>query len=180
MWGKKKSNPKAAAATTRFDTLISNKTKITGDIHFSGGLHIDGKVAGTIRAEDDGDAVVRISNLAIVEGDVVAPHVIVNGRVNGDVYSTKHIELAAKASIKGNVYYNLIEMAMGAAVNGSLVHSNKEQQEAAPQAALPKAAKPELISSKTGEGKEKGEGALELDVEGGDAEGAAGDLPEDG
>ena len=36
-----------------------------------------------------------------------------------------HLELAAKASVHGNVYYNLIEMAMGAAVNGSLVHQRE-------------------------------------------------------
>lgn len=135
MWGKSKSNPKSAASV-RFDTLISNKTQITGDIQFSGGLHIDGKVTGTIRAADDGDAVVRVSDLGIVEGDVIAPHVVINGRVNGDVYSTKHIELAAKASIQGNVYYNLIEMAMGAEVNGNLVHSTEESPLKAPAKAL--------------------------------------------
>jgi len=151
MWGKKKPNTKAAA-TARFDTLISNKTKITGDIYFTGGLHIDGHVTGTIKAEDDADGVVRISNRGVVEGDVVAPHVIVNGRVNGDVHSSKHIELAEKASIKGNVFYNLIEMAMGAAVNGNLVHSDKTTSEAAPA----KAAKPELVSAKPLE-KESGE-----------------------
>lgn len=147
MWGKKKPNPKAATSMARFDTLISNKTKITGDIHFSGGIHIDGHVTGTIRAEDDADGVVRISNLGVVEGDVVAPHVIVNGRVNGDVYSSKHIELAEKASIKGNVYYNLIEMAMGAAVNGNLVHTDKAAETKVPA----KAGKPELISAKSPE-----------------------------
>jgi len=32
--------------------------------------------------------------------------------------------LALNARIIGNVYYNLIEMAMGAEVNGSLIHSS--------------------------------------------------------
>ncbi len=121
MWGKKKPSPKPAP-NSRFDTLISTKTQVTGDILFSGGLHIDGKVAGAIRADDGGDAVVRISDSGVVEGDVVAPHVVINGRVNGDVHASKHIELAAKASVQGTVYYNLIEMEMGAEVNGSLVH----------------------------------------------------------
>jgi cytoskeletal protein CcmA (bactofilin family) len=46
-----------------------------------------------------------------------------NGQVTGDVRSAERIELAAKAKVDGDVYYNLIEMAMGAAVNGSLVHN---------------------------------------------------------
>ena len=123
MWGKKKGKHKQhQSTTTHFDTLISGKTQIVGDLQFSGGLHIDGLVRGTIRAEEDSEAIVRISDIGEIDGDVIAPHIIVNGTVHGDVYASKHIELAANASIKGNVYYHLIEMAMGAEVNGNLVH----------------------------------------------------------
>ena len=121
MWGDKKTKIRKSS-TGHFDTLISNKTQLEGDIHFSGGLHIDGMVKGTIRADESGEAIVRISDVGEVHGDVIAPHIIVNGTVHGDVYSSKHIELAANASIKGNVYYHLIEMVMGAEVNGNLVH----------------------------------------------------------
>jgi cytoskeletal protein CcmA (bactofilin family) len=119
MWGKKTNSKKV---TGHFDTLISSQTSVQGNMHFSGGLHIDGKVQGTLRADENGDAVVRISDVGEVDGDVIAPHIIVNGTVHGDVYASKHLELASKASIKGNVYYHLIEMAMGAEVNGKLVH----------------------------------------------------------
>ncbi len=125
MWGsnKKKSGKKQYQSPhVHFDTLVSSKTQIQGDIQFSGGLHIDGLIRGTIRAEDDSEAMVRISDIGEIDGDVIAPHIIVNGTVHGDVYASKHIELASKASIKGNVYYHLIEMAMGAEVNGNLVH----------------------------------------------------------
>mgnify|MGYP000214465374 CR=1 FL=1 len=123
MWGKSKSKSKHhQSTTTHFDTLVSGKTQIVGDLQFSGGLHIDGLVRGTIRAEEDSEAIVRISDIGEIDGDVIAPHIIVNGTVHGDVYASKHIELAANASIKGNVYYHLIEMAMGAEVNGNLVH----------------------------------------------------------
>ena len=47
--------------------------------------------------------------------------------VEGDVYSSDHIELAAKARVVGNVYYNLIEMVMGSEVNGSLLHRSPEE-----------------------------------------------------
>lgn len=105
-----------------YDTLISNNTEIVGDIKFSGGLHIDGKVKGCVIAQDNSNAVVRISDHGVVEGEVRAPHVIINGEVMGDVYSSEHAELAAKASVTGTVYYNLLEMVMGAQVNGSLEH----------------------------------------------------------
>lgn len=110
---------------SHYDTLISNKTSISGDLHFSGGLHIDGRVEGTVYAEDGSDAVLRISDVGEVSGDVYAPHIIVNGTVHGNVYSSEDLELASKASIDGNVYYHLIEMAMGASVNGSLLHQRE-------------------------------------------------------
>lgn len=124
MWGKSKQKGKGRhnSPNIHFDTLVSSKTQIEGDLQFSGGLHIDGLIRGTIRAEEDSEAIVRISDIGEIDGDVIAPHIIVNGTVHGDVYASKHIELAKNASIKGNVYYHLIEMAMGAEVNGNLVH----------------------------------------------------------
>ena len=123
MLGKKKQKPRRPAG--HFDTLVSSRTTVKGDVHFSGGLHVDGTIRGRVVAEEGGDAVLRVSEVGSVEGDIVAPHVIVNGTVHGDVYASTHLELAEEASIHGNVYYNLIEMAMGASVNGSLVHQNE-------------------------------------------------------
>lgn len=123
MLGRKKQKPRRP--TGNFDTLISSRADIHGDVHFSGGLHVDGKVRGMLVAEEGSDAVLRISEVGVVEGDIRAPHVIINGTVKGDVYASSHLELAANAAIHGNVYYDLIEMAMGATVNGSLVHQNE-------------------------------------------------------
>ncbi|TDT44615.1 cytoskeletal protein CcmA (bactofilin family) [Halospina denitrificans] len=117
-----KSKSARKAGSVQFDTLVSNKTSVKGDIHFSGGLHVDGKIEGTVYAEEGSDAVLRISDIGEIEGDVYAPHIIINGTVYGNVYSSEDLELASKAAIHGNVYYHLIEMAMGAAVNGSLLH----------------------------------------------------------
>ena len=119
MLGSKK---KKANANHHYDTLVSNQTRIEGDVHFTGGLHVDGTVVGSVIADDESNALVRISDQGVVEGEVRAPHIIINGQVKGDVYSSEHVELAANASVTGTVHYNLIEMVMGAQVNGSLVH----------------------------------------------------------
>lgn len=111
--------------TNNFDTLISSKAEIVGDIHFSGGLHIDGKVYGNIIADDDSKAVLRVSDKGLVEGEVSVPHIIVNGTIVGDVHSCEHLELAAKAEIKGNIFYNTVEMVMGSQVDGRLAHRYK-------------------------------------------------------
>lgn len=123
MLGKKQQKPRKP--TTHFDTLISSRTSVIGDVQFSGGLHVDGNIRGSVFAEEGSEAILRISEVGMVEGDITAPHVVINGTVHGDVYASVHLELATKASIHGNVYYNLIQMAMGAQVNGSLVHQKE-------------------------------------------------------
>ena len=114
---------KSKSASTKVDTIIGQQTRIEGDVHFSGGLHIDGQVKGGVIAEADSTSVLTVSEHGSIEGDVRVPTVILNGKVTGDVHSAERIELAVKARVDGDVYYNLIEMAMGAAVNGSLVHN---------------------------------------------------------
>jgi cytoskeletal protein CcmA (bactofilin family) len=118
MWGKRKKK------VTQIDSLIGQGTVINGDVEFSGGLHIDGLVKGNILAGDDSGSILTLSEQGSVEGEVRVPNVVINGTVKGNVYADEHVELALNARIVGNVYYNLIEMAMGAEVNGSLVHAS--------------------------------------------------------
>jgi cytoskeletal protein CcmA (bactofilin family) len=106
-------------------TLVGVGTRITGDIEFHGGLHLDGTVVGNICAEDDTDAVLSISQDGLIEGTVKAPQVVLNGTVKGDVIATDRVELGPTARVVGNVVYNLIEMAIGAEVNGKLVHQTE-------------------------------------------------------
>lgn len=118
MWGQNK-KPKQ---TAHIDSLIGQNTEIHGDVYFSGGLHIDGTVKGSVVAEKGDDSVLTLSERGTIEGEVKVPNVVVNGSVIGDVHATGHVELAAQARVHGNVYYSLIEMAMGAEVNGKLMH----------------------------------------------------------
>ena len=109
-------------------TLISRATKVIGDLHFTGELLLEGKVTGNIIAEDEKDAKLVIADTGIVEGEIRAPVVIVNGKVLGNIYSSKHLELAAKGNVTGTVHYHSIEMVKGAQVNGSMI--NKQQESA--------------------------------------------------
>ncbi len=130
MWGSRKNK-----RVTRIDSLIGQETEIQGDIVFSGRLHVDGRVLGNITARDEKDenSVLTLSEQGNLEGEVRAPYIILNGQVNGHVYALEHIELAPNARVTGNVHYKLIEMAMGAEVNGNLVH---DEPPASPPPAL--------------------------------------------
>ena len=127
MWGNKK-KPKQ---TAQIDSLIGQNTEIRGDVCFSGGLHVDGVVKGSVIAEKGDDSVLTLSERGTIEGEVRVPNVVVNGTVIGDVHAGGHVELASHARVHGNVYYSLIEMAMGAEVNGNLVHRPNEESKMA-------------------------------------------------
>jgi len=106
---------------TEATTLIAAGTEIRGDILFAGRLHVDGKVEGAIRGEG-AQAMLTLSEQASVTGEVQAPHIVVNGSINGDVTASERLELASNARVEGNVFYKVLEMSAGARINGKMVH----------------------------------------------------------
>ncbi len=123
MWGGGKQKPE------KVDTLIGQQTELRGDVVFSGGLHVDGKIKGSVIADDASPAVLVLSEHGLIEGDIRVPYIVVNGVVIGDIHVHETAELAPHARVTGNVYYNRIEMSMGAEVNGNLVHIEEPVKE---------------------------------------------------
>jgi len=116
MFGNKPTKP-----DERIDTLIGAGTRVDGNIHFAGGLRIDGLVKGNVVAEDNGTVV--LSAEATIEGEVRVAHAVINGRVVGPIHGTESIELQAKANVSGDVHYKSLEVHLGAIVQGRLVHA---------------------------------------------------------
>lgn len=103
-------------------TLIAPGTQVKGDLTFGEQLYVNGRVEGNIYADPDSNASVVIAEGGSVHGEIRVPNVVVNGAVEGDVHAGAKVELAAKARVKGNVYYKLMEMQLGATVEGQMVH----------------------------------------------------------
>ena len=125
-----RSSNKSPTVTGPAHTLISRQTEIIGDLRFNGELIVEGKIKGNVYADDNSGALIRIAATGVVEGEIWVPSAVVNGLVKGDLHSSKHLELAAKSVVMGNVFYNLIEMVMGSEVNGSLMQIARAQQDA--------------------------------------------------
>lgn len=119
----KKKQPRRAGV----ETLVGSNTKIKGDLNFEGHAHINGTVEGDVTCAADSNSALTVSEYGNVEGGVTVPYVELHGIVRGDVYATQRIELGPTARVIGNVYYNLIEMAIGAEINGKLVHQPEGQ-----------------------------------------------------
>ena len=111
----------------KVSTVVGKETEILGDLNFSGGLHVDGCIKGNLTSVADTPSLLMISETGRVEGEVRVANLVLNGTVVGDVYVAQRLELASEARITGTVHYSLLEMAMGAEVNGRLVHSDEAE-----------------------------------------------------
>jgi cytoskeletal protein CcmA (bactofilin family) len=117
MFGNKQSKPQ-----NRIDSLIGAGTKVNGDLHFSGGLRIDGEVEGNVIANPGKPSTLVLSENARVDGEIKVTHLVVNGVVAGPVYAAEYLELQSKAKLVGDVHYKTLEIQLGAIIEGRLIH----------------------------------------------------------
>jgi cytoskeletal protein CcmA (bactofilin family) len=104
------------------DTLIGAKTRINGDVEFSGGFRLDGYINGNVKCESGADSTLSVSEEGCIEGSVIVPNIVLNGIVKGDIEASDRVELGPKARVMGSVHYTTIETAVGAQINGKLIH----------------------------------------------------------
>jgi cytoskeletal protein CcmA (bactofilin family) len=115
MFSKKNSKPQSIA------TLIGADTIVRGDVAFSGGLHLEGRVVGDVTG-DESRSVLTVGEQGVIEGSVRLGQLVLNGTITGDVQVSQRAELGPTARVEGNLRYSVLEMAGGARVNGRLVH----------------------------------------------------------
>lgn len=118
MWPFKKSTK----IQNSIDTLIGADTRIEGDIHFSGGLRVDGTIIGNVTEPNASPCTLILSEHGRIEGAVNAAKIVINGKVVGPITAGVFIELQSKAHITGDVYYKSLEMHTGAVIEGKLVY----------------------------------------------------------
>jgi len=126
MFGDKKTmKPSSPSA---IECLVGERMSIVGDVHFAGGLQVEGKIKGTVIADDASDAFLQISDRGKVEGQVQVPQVEIHGELLGDV-TAERLKLGTTARIRGNIYYKVLEMAAGAQINGQMVHQDEPRKQ---------------------------------------------------
>ena len=113
---------KANKIDSRIDTLIGADTRIEGDMHFSGGLRVDGAIRGNVIEPAEKPSTLILSEHGKIEGAVTAAKIVLNGKVIGNVKASQFIELQTKARITGDLYYKSLEMHTGAVIEGKLVY----------------------------------------------------------
>lgn len=126
MFGSKEANTNKVIGSNE-TTLIARGTEVSGEIRFAGCLEIEGVVRGNLVAIEGAEsAQVRVQDSGAVHGDICAPIVVVNSKVEGNIYSSARVELAEKSEVNGDVHYQIVEMVKGAQINGSMLYSSSE------------------------------------------------------
>ncbi len=113
----------------RISSIIAEHNVLTGELHFSGGLHLDGRVRGEVVGQQDTNSTLIVSKSGAVEGNVRVANLVLAGTIEGDVEAENKVQLLQGARVTGTVRYHALEMAEGAEVNGRLVHVNEGNRE---------------------------------------------------
>lgn len=119
----------ARNGTNTVETLIGPRVVIRGEVQFSGGLYVEGKIIGKIIADEGSAAVLTISEQGLIDGEVHAPVVVIAGSLQGDIHASERVELSPSAKVHGNIFYKVVEMAGGATLTGRLIHADAPMSE---------------------------------------------------
>lgn len=122
-------NRKHSKPNNRIDTLIGAGTVIDGNVNFSGGMRIDGQVNGDVIAAAGKPSTLVLSEQGSVQGAVSVTHLVVNGVISGAVTASEYLELHARARVTGDVHYKMLEIQVGAVLDGRLNHLNSAGHE---------------------------------------------------
>lgn len=117
MFGNSKPN---GATKVRIGTLIGRALLIEGEVTFTGAMRVDGTVRGAVSVPVDGEGALFIGSEGVIEGDIRATEVVVEGRVNGSVFATGTVVIGPSGRVAGEVHYGALELAQGAEVQGLL------------------------------------------------------------
>jgi cytoskeletal protein CcmA (bactofilin family) len=102
-------------------TLIDESMNIRGNMSFSGGLRLDGKLTGNLTIIEGEAGTVIMGEKSKITGNINTHTAIIAGEVKGDICASEYLELHSKAIVKGDIEYKLIEIHAGAKVHGKLI-----------------------------------------------------------
>lgn len=128
MFGKKK---KGGIEVSKLSSLIADNLHIVGDVHFSGGLRIDGRVEGNVFSKPGAKGLLVLSENGVITGKVHTYDAVINGSITGDLEVEHFAELQVSANVVGNVRYRQLQMDCGSTVEGKLVRIHEDAAERA-------------------------------------------------
>jgi len=108
--GNKNTQPESSAIN-----LIGNGTQITGDIHSSGDVRIDGVLHGNLTLK--GRLVIGVTGK--IEGNVICQNADLSGEIKGKISVSETLSLKNTAKILGDIVTGKIAIEPGAVFTGT-------------------------------------------------------------
>lgn len=104
-----------------FETLIGSSTQIFGRLVVNHSVRIDGEIQGSIEAQPNSEVTVHIAHDGHLTGDLYAHRVLVNGKIDGNIYAKERCDLFETSQVKGDIHYGLIGIEHGAEFYGEML-----------------------------------------------------------
>ncbi len=112
---------------TKITGFFDKDTRIKGDLSFKGSFRIDGHFKGNIKS----DSVLIIGPNGEVEADMQIGHVIVDGRIKGNIHAKEKAEIHATGRVIGTITAPKLMIEEGAFLEASCQTSDKLPQASA-------------------------------------------------
>lgn len=95
-------------------SLLSKKVNIVGEIEGNEDLHVEGRFKGSIRIGGN----IFIGPTGVVEANVEAENIIIQGKINGNVMARQQLEIASLGQLIGDCSAQSIDIKEGAIFEG--------------------------------------------------------------
>jgi len=96
------------------DTIIGNKGIFKGNIEVEGGILVDGKIEGDIKAK----GILIVGKDGYIIGNVWASDLIISGKIEGKAFIRNRVEVQSSGKIEGELHCKILVVDEGGYVNG--------------------------------------------------------------
>ncbi|MEZ5346360.1 MAG: polymer-forming cytoskeletal protein [Pyrinomonadaceae bacterium] len=100
----------------RLSGFVGSGTVLTGETVFESMLRIDGHVKGQVSSKD---GTLIIGATGQVDADIIVGTAVINGAVNGDIFTSEKLTLGRSARVVGNIQAARLVMEDGAVLEGN-------------------------------------------------------------
>jgi len=109
-----KSDPKLSSPMEEISAFLGKDTLFEGKMTFEGVFRLDGKFEGEIF--ESGTLIV--GETAVVKGKIDVSTLIINGKVEAEVYAQGRVEIHSTGKLHGNLFTPIITIAEGGIFEG--------------------------------------------------------------
>ena len=106
-------------------STLNSHLSFQGDLRFSGTLHVDCELRGSIVTEDT----LIVGSSARVDAEVTAGIVEISGKIKGNIKAKKSVTIHSGGHVQGNIETPSISMEQGVIFEGNCTRPSSAQQE---------------------------------------------------